>query len=236
VFAMEGRKRVKDQLLRIDATYPEVQFSYVDRESQAEASVATQEEGEYPQHYWNRRPTEDAPQSEGTAAEKAKSEDSSQRPLSVEELVQAGESKRLEFKSTLRVNLHTNKPDTDIELACLKTISAFLNTGGGTLVVGVDDAREPIGIEADQFDSEDRFLLHFSNLIYSRIGPEHELHINSHLEDFHGHRVLVVDCKPSGAPVFVKDGKTERFYVRSSAATRELLPSETQAYIGQRFE
>jgi len=235
VFAMEGRKRVKDQLLRIDATYPEVQFSYADRESQTKTSVATKEEREYPQHYWNRRPTENAPQSEGTAAEKSKSEDSSQTPMSVEELVQDGEGKRLEFKSTLRVNLHTSKPDTNIELACLKTIAAFLNTEGGTLVVGVDDNREPIGIAADQFENEDRFLLHFSNLIYSRIGPEHELHINSRLEDFQEQRVLVVDCKPAGTPVFVKDAKTERFYVRSSAATRELLPSETQEYVRQRF-
>ncbi len=40
----------------------------------------------------------------------------------------------------------------------------------------------------------------------------------------------------SRSPVFVKDGNTERFYVRSAAATRELLPSETQTYIDQRFK
>ena len=29
--AMEGRKRVKDQLMRIDSTYPEVEFSFTDK-------------------------------------------------------------------------------------------------------------------------------------------------------------------------------------------------------------
>ena len=235
VFAMEGRKRVKDQLLRIDTTFPEVQFSYVDRDSQARTSVETLEEKEYPQYYWSRRPAENEDQTGSTAVETGAGEDPSTSTLSVDELIKQGEGKALEFKSTLRVNRHTNKPDSAIELACLKTIAAFLNTHGGTLVVGVADDLEPVGIEADQFASEDKFLLHFSNLICSRIGPEHELHISPHLEDFQNHRVLVVDCNPAGTAAFVKDGKTERFYVRSSAATRELLPSETQAYIGQRF-
>lgn len=37
------------------------------------------------------------------------------------------------------------------------------------------------------------------------------------------------------SPVCVKHGDTERFYVRSAAATRELLPSEPQTHIDQRF-
>jgi ATP-dependent Lon protease len=235
-FAIEGRKRVKDQLMRIDATYPDVQFSFVDKESQTEKKVQTLEEQEYPQHYWSRRSSNPEGEPNGDVVEVDDATQSSTSMPSVDELVQAGESKTLEFKSTLRVNQHTSQPDTRIELSCLKTIAGFLNTDGGTLVVGVTDEREPIGIEADMFQSEDKFLLHFSNLIYSRVGPEHELSISPHIEDFQGHRVLVVDCKPSGSAVFVKDGKTERFYVRSAAATRELLPSETQAYIQQRFK
>jgi len=67
-------------------------------------------------------------------------------------------------------------------------------------------------------------------------GSEYEMYIHSHFEDYRRHRVLVVECSPGRSPVFVKDGNTERFYVRSSAATRELLPSETQTYIDQRFK
>lgn len=48
--AIEGRKRVKDQLLRIDATYPAVRFAYIDPHG-AERLVATLEEEEYPSTY-----------------------------------------------------------------------------------------------------------------------------------------------------------------------------------------
>ena len=48
--AMESRKRVKDQLARIDATYPEVDFHFSDSSGQAIA-VRTVEEEEYPQFY-----------------------------------------------------------------------------------------------------------------------------------------------------------------------------------------
>ncbi len=48
--AIEGRKRVKDQLLRIDATYPPVRFSYFTMEGK-ENLVKTLEEEEYPAAY-----------------------------------------------------------------------------------------------------------------------------------------------------------------------------------------
>ncbi|MFO7579684.1 BREX system Lon protease-like protein BrxL [Nitrosomonas halophila] len=49
-FAIEGRKRVKDQLMRIDSTYGNVRFSYFDTSGQI-YPVATLEEQEYPNHY-----------------------------------------------------------------------------------------------------------------------------------------------------------------------------------------
>jgi ATP-dependent Lon protease len=66
--AIEGRKRVKDQLMRIDSTYGKVCFSYVDSVGQA-GVVTTLEEEEYPQHYHKTLseieevPTRDAPDS-----------------------------------------------------------------------------------------------------------------------------------------------------------------------------
>jgi len=48
--SMEGRKRVKDQLMRFDSTYAEVDFSYEDRTEGAK-KITTLEEEEYPQAY-----------------------------------------------------------------------------------------------------------------------------------------------------------------------------------------
>ena len=50
-FAMEGRKRVKDQLFRIDPTYDPVDFSFTDNETGAKISVKTLEEVQYPNLY-----------------------------------------------------------------------------------------------------------------------------------------------------------------------------------------
>lgn len=49
-FAIEGRKRVKDQLHRLDSTYERVHFSYTD-DSGTSKAVTTLEEEEYPAYY-----------------------------------------------------------------------------------------------------------------------------------------------------------------------------------------
>ncbi|WP_444962852.1 BREX system Lon protease-like protein BrxL [Nocardiopsis sp. M1B1] len=53
-FAIEGRKRVKDQILRIDTTMAAVNFGYTDKTG-AWHSVTTLEEDEYPDYYQARR-------------------------------------------------------------------------------------------------------------------------------------------------------------------------------------
>lgn len=50
-FAIEGRKRVKDQLMRIDTTYPKVKFAYSDNKGKS-TTVQTLEEIEYPEFYY----------------------------------------------------------------------------------------------------------------------------------------------------------------------------------------
>lgn len=61
-FAIEGRKRVKDQLMRIDKTFSKVRFSYKDKENQ-EVLPHTLEEDEYPLLYGTKSQTEDADES-----------------------------------------------------------------------------------------------------------------------------------------------------------------------------
>ena len=50
IFAIEGRKRVKDQLMRIDSTYAATEFYYEDKEAKKHW-VTTLEEDEYPHYY-----------------------------------------------------------------------------------------------------------------------------------------------------------------------------------------
>jgi hypothetical protein len=145
------------------------------------------------------------------------------------ERIASGEGEYLEFKSTLRVNMHTGEKDPKMELACLKTIAGFLNKKGGFLMVGVNDSGEALGLENDKFDSEDKMLLHLGNIINKAIGAQSSAYISSRIEDFASKRVLVVECHPSKSPVYVKDGQNEKFYVRTTASTSDLSISEAQA-------
>jgi hypothetical protein len=149
--------------------------------------------------------------------------------------IAAGEDDQLEFKSTLRWNLHTNKPDKAMEIACLKTIAAFLNSDGGTLLVGVEDDGNIISIAADQFPNEDKFLLHFNNLINQHLGLETTDSFSFDIRHLESGDIMVVDCMPSPVPAYVTcDGK-EEFYIRVGPGTRPLTTRDALEYIRNHF-
>lgn len=163
-------------------------------------------------------------------------EDAGTTDFDLSQLVMNGESEAVEFKSTLRTNLHTSNKDPRMELAVLKTLAGFLNTNGGTLIIGISDDGSPVGIESDGFSNEDKMGLHLVNIVKSRMGIQAITSLHSHFEDHDDFRVMVVKCRKAPAPVFVKDGNMEKFYIRTGPSTTELSPSQTQEYIKQRFK
>ena len=155
--------------------------------------------------------------------------------VNVGDLIRRGESDALEFKSTLRTNLHTGQPDDKMQLAALKTIAAFLNAKGGGLLIGVADDGEVVGLQADGFPNDDKLGLHLVNLIRDRIGDIFLPYVHPHFEDQDGQRVLLVQCEPGPKAAFVKDGNAQRFFVRGANATTELTGPSVTDYINQRF-
>ena len=117
--------------------------------------------------------------------------------VDIAELIAGGEGVHVEFKFSLRVNLHTGEKDPKIELACLNTIAGFLNARGGTLIIGVSDDGETVGVEVDRFSNEDKMHLHLVNLLKDRIGVQHSMYIHPRFEDRDEARALVVECWPS---------------------------------------
>jgi hypothetical protein len=155
--------------------------------------------------------------------------------ISVAELINSGETDAVEFKSTLRVNLHTSQQDDKIQVSSLKTIAGFLNAKGGTLLIGVADDGEVLGLEADGFPDEDKMALHLVNLITSRLGDVFRPYVHPRFEDQDGARVLLVRCEPGPREAFLKDGSLQRFFVRGGNATAELQGSAITEYVKQRF-
>ena len=161
-------------------------------------------------------------------------EDAAERTEWIKSLISSGESDRVEFKSTLRWNLKTDRSEKVIENSWLKSIVAFLNTDGGILLIGVSDAGNILGTATDRFDSDDRYLLHVNNRIREYIGLEFVTFINFQLVPVEGQKVLLVQCQPSPSPVFLKTGKDEDFYVRVGPGNRRLSTSEVLTYVTNR--
>ena len=67
----------------------------------------------------------------------------------LKELVLIGENEKLELKSTLRYDIRENTVNKKLEFVIAKTISAFLNSEGGILIIGVDDDGNALGLDKD---------------------------------------------------------------------------------------
>lgn len=154
----------------------------------------------------------------------------------IQAIVNQGENETVEFKSTLRVDLKTKCKDKKIEAAVIKTLAGFLNTEGGTLLIGIGDDGSSIGIQPDNFKSEDDMSLHLVNLVKREMKARTMTNIHTFFEDYLGNRIMRVECDRSNEPVYVKEGNEERFYVRMGASTDHLPPSQIPDYIKTRFE
>jgi type I restriction enzyme, R subunit len=68
---------------------------------------------------------------------------------SIEELIENDEDYDVEFESTARWDLRENKPNKAMEDAIVKTVAGFLNSDGGTLLIGIGPTREVVGLAHD---------------------------------------------------------------------------------------
>jgi len=68
------------------------------------------------------------------------------------------------------------------------------------------------------------------------MGSHHMLYIKPLFKDYKGKRILVIDCSPGLSPVYVKNGNTEKLFIRTGAATNEISSSKIHEYISNRFE
>jgi type I restriction enzyme R subunit len=158
-----------------------------------------------------------------------------------EELIKAGESKTLEFKSTLRWSLKEDRQDDKgVTHAVLKTIAAFLNTEGGDLLIGVADDGSIVGIERDRLESDDKFMRHLAQVVRNGLGDRAGTCVDPKTQIVQGKTVCVVSCQRSPEPVFLKWKGIEAspegdFFVRSGPGTAKLSPDSAREYIRTRF-
>ncbi len=231
-FAMEGRRRVKEQLKKLAFhDYAKTAFSYVERDTGHE--------------YWVEVPEqpEDLDSAIDEEAEKASDHSGPSQPerKATAELIAAGESKHVEFKQTGRVNLHTQQRDPVMEQMVVKSVAGFMNAEGGTLLIGVTDTGEIFGIETDlktlgRKQDPDGFALWLNNLLDKMLGPTAASAVHLSFEEHPEGTVCRVEVAPGTTPSFVRGGKGDAdLYVRLNNATRLLNTAEALEYVRTRW-
>lgn len=169
-----------------------------------------------------------------------------QRPVraSVPELLAQGESDRLEFKSTARVNLRTGAKDERMEQIIAKAVCGFLNADGGALLIGVDDNGTALGLDPDfatlKSPDADRFELWLRDLLSTTMGANAANLVTVDFATVPGDdgELLVcrLDCGASPRPVYLRaKGTAPELYVRSGNSTRQLRVDDAADYVMHRW-
>ena len=153
----------------------------------------------------------------------------------INELLKQGEHEKMEFKASLRWDAKRGQVNKELEKAVMKTVSAFLNSDGGCLLVGINDKNKPLGLEEDFVSlskpDADGFENHFNNIFNSMLGPEFRRLVKLDFENVDGKLICLVSVRPSQKPAYLKTENEENFYIRTGNVTTPLKMSETATYI-----
>jgi hypothetical protein len=156
--------------------------------------------------------------------------------LQLEDLLAAGEGEQVEFKAAARWDYKQGKSNPLIESAIVKTVAGFLNAKGGTLILGIDDRGEVIGLEQDMTtlgrrqdrDGYQQFLV---NLLSTALGRDVFADLELSFRDSGGKTVCLITARRSPKPVYVTDGQRTTFYLRTGNTTPPLGVKEATEYI-----
>lgn len=160
----------------------------------------------------------------------------SPKQKTTKEIIKTGENDQIEFKSSLRWNYKTKENDKNVEFDILRTITAFMNTNSGTLLIGVSDKGKIIGFEADNFPNKDKCQQYLTNLVKSNIGVQFNKLLTLSFDKIGRKEVLRIDCDKSQVPAYLKHKGKKHFYIRTGPATTEMPVNEIHDYIKNRFK
>jgi len=169
-----------------------------------------------------------------------------QRTCPIGDLVGADrEDAHLEYKSTLRWDIHGESAKTGIpEKGVIKTIAGFLNSEhGGTLLIGVADDGSIYGLEADyatfskrgQRGDHDLFGQHLQNLLVGRLGDAAASLVGWEFHTIDGDDICRVSVEPADFPVYQGTGDDDRiFWWRYQHGTKAVTDEAEQLRILRR--
>ncbi len=157
----------------------------------------------------------------------------------LEDLVASEESDSLEFKASAFFSYKPDVPEKAVIEGVIKTVAAFLNTDGGTLVIGVSDDHEILGIQPD-LDQKgmdvDRYINALSTHLVSALGAAAAARARIRVHEIEGEQICTVTVPPSPEPVYAKTSKGDQvFYARINNTTRIIEGRELVSYVKDKW-
>jgi len=150
-------------------------------------------------------------------------------------LIAQGEGTTVEYKSSLRWDYRESRINRDLTKVAVRTLAAFLNSQGGTLLIGVDDEGAILGLEADiaslQKKSLDGFELTLRSAIANHLGQEVDPLVSLSFATLDNRLVAVAACAAHSSPIYFYDGNRRELCVRSGNLTRSLDVAAAVAYV-----
>ena len=163
-----------------------------------------------------------------------------EREREITELLAQGEGPRVEFKLSARWDLKENKKNGELEKVIVKTVAGFLNSDGGTLLIGVDDGATVIGLQHDyqtvHKKDRDGYELFLHDLLLNNVGKDLTPQLGITFHSLDGKDLCRVAIQPSPRPVFIKEGQFEHLYIRTGNSTRLLTTKEAIDYCKARWK
>ncbi len=165
--------------------------------------------------------------------------------LETKDLIFADESETLEHKETWHIDsrqtisakeLVANKA---MQLNCIKTVAAFLNSSGGTLLIGTTDEKSVEGLSRDiEFmnGDYDKLEQQISKVTANAIGIETKPFYSLKMEEIEGYVVCRVDVDwNEHGPTWVRFAGETKFYIRNGNSTLPLNDQEAHEYIRNKW-
>ncbi len=145
-----------------------------------------------------------------------------------------GEGARIEFKETLAVDTYTGDPKDAEKGQSLKEIAAFLNTGGGELLIGVSDKGEIKGIGRDlphcNHKNENGLIEKINQMVTERLQPLPHGLVQPRVEPLPGGSICLVQVAPSATPVYLNGD----IYTREGNITKKLTTQQAAEWMQKR--
>jgi hypothetical protein len=161
--------------------------------------------------------------------------DPDERTITVQRLIGRGESTQIEFKASMRWDIAQQRVNKELTKAVAKTMCAFLNSHGGTLLIGVADDGTPVGIEHDIRSLDppnvDRVHLTIRAALGEHLGEDVSPLIDVTFSEIAGHTVAVLSCSAHDLPVFYDEGGSVKFFIRAGNASPPLDVREALDYV-----